>query len=63
MAKVTITTDNPGIPIEIEVSDETVLALFTDMAAVKASLSLLWKVTLAGMAGGFGVLAALVALL
>ena len=61
MARVKVKRTNPSL--EIEVDDELVLKLFTDMALCQSSLNLLWKVTLAGMTSGFGLLTTLVVIL
>ena len=61
MARVKVRRSNPSL--EIEVDDELVLKLFTDMALCKNSLNLLWKVVLGGMTGGFGLITALIVIL
>jgi len=53
---------NPG-DLQIEIDDDALMKLFTDMAVVKNSVALLWKVVLGGMAGGFGLIAALIVIL
>ena len=52
--------ENPGEEIEIFVSSEMLMGLFTDMAGVKSSLNLLWKATFIVMAGGFSLISGLI---
>lgn len=49
LATITVYFDNPGEEIEISISDEMLMKLFTDTAETKSSLSLLWRVVLLGM--------------
>lgn len=58
-----ITTDNPGRAVEIEISDERLLQLFTDVAALKAEFHLACRVGLALLAGVTSTLAALIVIL
>jgi len=58
--RITIKRDNPGL--EIDVTDQ-VLQMFKDVAALQASVTLLWKVVLVGMAGGFGLITSLIVVL
>ena len=62
MATLIVRRKNPG-DLKIKIDDEAVLQLFTDMAMCKNSLGLLWKVVLGGMAGGFGLITALIVIL
>lgn len=63
MAKLTVTRDNPGDSVSVEIDDATMLGLFTDMAATKASLGRLWVVTLAGFSGISGLLVGVIGVL
>lgn len=58
--RITVHFDNPGEEIEIFVSSEMLMGLFTDMAGVKSSLALLWKVSFLAMAGGFSLISGLI---
>lgn len=55
--EVEVTSTNPGIKIKVD--DETILKLFTDVAALKAQM----KVVILVMIAGFGSLSGLVVFL
>ena len=65
MATVTLTieSDNPGGSVRLKIDSATLLGLFTDTAATKASLGRLWIVMLAGFSGISGLLAGLIGIL
>lgn len=63
MVTITITSDNPGDSVTLDITGATLLGLFTDTAATKASLGRLWIVTLAGFSGISGMLAGLIGVL
>ncbi len=63
MVKITVTSDNPGKTVSLEISSATLLGLFTDTAATKASLGRLWVVTLAGFSAISGMLVGLIGIL
>ena len=66
MATVEVYFDNPGAKIEVTVSDEMVMNLFTDAAAAKAGIfnlntriDQLWKVLIASATLNMGLLGAI----
>jgi len=63
MVTIIVTSDNPGGSVRVKISDATLLGLFTDMAANKASLGRLWVVTLAGFSGISGMLMGVIGIL
>ena len=70
MATITIHLDNPGEEIKIKVDDKAVMSLFTDVSALKQGLrdlneriDLLCKAGFVFIAGGFGLVSTLIAVL